>query len=140
GHRDRINALAFSRDGNLLISASDDTTILIWDLYGFRKEGSDRPPALDAKELTDLWGTLSVEEGVESFKAIATLLQAPEATTRFLKQRLKVVPRLDAGLLEKMVRDLDSDDFDTRERATHALEAHAQSAVAVLKKELAKDP
>jgi WD40 repeat protein len=32
GHQTRINALAFTPDGNSLVSASDDGTILIWDV------------------------------------------------------------------------------------------------------------
>ncbi len=32
GHQARVTALTFSRDGNLLISGSEDTTGLVWDL------------------------------------------------------------------------------------------------------------
>ncbi len=36
GHRDEVTALAFSPDGRVLASGSADTTILVWDVIGWR--------------------------------------------------------------------------------------------------------
>src|SRR5262249_38622383 len=37
GHRGRVVALAFTRNGLRLASGSDDTTVLIWDLRGLQQ-------------------------------------------------------------------------------------------------------
>ena len=39
GHRYRVNALQFSRDGKLLLSASDDGTVVTWDTINWKTSG-----------------------------------------------------------------------------------------------------
>ena len=39
GHVGVVNSLAFSRDGRQLVSGSDDSTVLIWDLDEYREVG-----------------------------------------------------------------------------------------------------
>jgi WD40 repeat protein len=36
GHRHRVECLAFSPDGHMLASGSRDTTVLLWEVLGFR--------------------------------------------------------------------------------------------------------
>jgi WD40 repeat protein len=43
GHRDGIRRLRFSPDGSLLASASQDTTVLIWDLAAARERLDESP-------------------------------------------------------------------------------------------------
>jgi WD40 repeat protein len=38
GHRDHVNALAFTPDGKRLASASSDTSVLIWDTNRWSKD------------------------------------------------------------------------------------------------------
>ena len=40
GHSDDINSVAFSRDGNIIATASSDTTVKLWNLDGSHSESN----------------------------------------------------------------------------------------------------
>ena len=76
GHIDWINSLSFSSDGRLLCSASDDDTILVWDLEPlFRREGPQ------AGWLNSIQQTCQVLEGHEDGVTCAIFLPSEDEGT-----------------------------------------------------------
>jgi RNA polymerase sigma factor (sigma-70 family) len=129
GHRDRITALAFGPDGRLF-SGGLDTTVLGWDV---------RPPRDAAKgTLADAWEGLADADGKKGFQAQGRFLAEPDKAAEWIVARVAPVERPDPSRVKALIADLDSEDFDTRERATAALREQGVLVAAALREVVAK--
>jgi RNA polymerase sigma factor (sigma-70 family) len=138
GHQGRILALHFSRDGKVLISGGNDGTALIWDLGG--RPGAkvaDRNPS--AKELASLWQGLGAAAAPQAYQTVRRLARSP-AAVGFLGKHVQPVIVPDARQVAKLIADLDSDDFQVREKATKELERHSDGVAGACRKALADRP
>jgi WD40 repeat protein len=136
-HRYSVRSGAFSRDGKLLATGSDDTTILIWDLAA--AAGMPRQSPLSAKALDALWDALSGDDATKAFQAIHRFATAPEQTLPFLREHLKPVLAPDRKRVRQLVDMLDSDDFQKRQKAAEELAKQADVAAATLRQIMAKE-
>jgi WD40 repeat protein len=139
GHSDWVWAAAFSRDGRLLATGSQDTTVLIWDTLNVNGE----PPAaakLSPKELEALWADLAGEEAGKAYRAIREMVAAPAQSVPFLRRHLRLVPAADPRHLARLIAELDDEKFTVREKATRELEKLARLARPALKQALAGRP
>lgn len=114
-----VHRLAFSPDGRKLASAQHDSTTLIWDVSAARRKLPRRD--LSAKDLERLWIELRNEDAVKAHAALWALAAAPERAVPFLKQYLHPVPRVTPDRLQKLIADLDADEFTRREDASRQL-------------------
>jgi hypothetical protein len=117
-----IASVAFSRCGLMLASAGSDCAPLVWDVTGLVKSSSGRPQPLAAKELDAHWDDLRRDDAVKAWKAILALVARPEQAVPLLKDRLAdrkgmLAPKR----LARLLADLDSDAFATREEAGSVL-------------------
>ena len=124
GHTGAVTALAFSHDGRNLASGSWDTTVLLWDLRRVR--------------LTGLWSLLGgkPEEAVSAAKALAAM---PEGPVPFLRERLRQASAREAPFV-LLIADLDSDQFESREKASRELERSGAAAAFALRLTLEGQP
>jgi WD40 repeat protein len=121
GHMISATALAFSPDSGALASGGYDTTILLWDVGRLR--------------LAHLLG-----KAVGADEAAARRLAAdPARATAFLHRRLGRAARAEARAAG-LIRELDSDDFATRERATRGLVRLGPDAIFPLRAALEGGP
>ncbi len=139
GHRGRLTRLAFSPDGARLASASWDTTVLIWDVAAVAGRARPAPVTLTDAQLQDLWRDLADADAFRAYRARNRLLAAPDQTVRYLNSRLAPVARFDDRVAQ-LIRDLDSDEFAVRERATEELAGLGDLVKPPLRKLLAGKP
>jgi hypothetical protein len=140
GHRDLVAALAFAPDGRTLASGSHDAMILVWDVTGLLEKGRLPRTALARPELERLWGDLAAEDAVRAHGAVWRLAAAPGDAVPFLGEHLRPPAALDPRRSARLLADLDSDQFKTREDASLELERLGERAEPLLRKALQNEP
>jgi RNA polymerase sigma factor (sigma-70 family) len=140
GHRDSIWSMAFSPDGRLLASGSCDYTACVWDVTGLCPDGQWPPRRVNRDELERLWNDLGSKDGMRAYHAVWRLAAAGPSAVIFLTPQLRPVPRVEEEKLIRLIADLDSDAFATRERASAELQRLGEQAEPALRKALAAKP
>jgi WD40 repeat protein len=138
GSSDAVRSVAFSPDGLSLASAHVDATILIWKITSPPLENQ----RLADSELPALWADLAANKASKADHAMWALVAGREQSLPFLKEHLPAT-RKDPKLAEKvdrLIADLDSEDFNVRERASTTLAKLGAQAETALKRTLAADP
>jgi hypothetical protein len=136
----QVHALAFSADGTRLATVGEDGMAVVWDLMSDEKP-LPKDTRLTEKDLALLWADLGNDEGGKSYAAARLLRADPARSVPFLRERLK--PReagADEMKAQQLIADLDAEKFDTRARATKALEKLGKPAESALRSALAGSP
>jgi RNA polymerase sigma factor (sigma-70 family) len=129
GHRDRVTALAFAPDGRLL-SGGLDTTVLAWD---------PRPPRPRARPaLGTAWDDLGRAEAKPAFAAQGRLLASPAESIALFAEKIKAVEPADPKRLARLIADLDSPVFATRQQATSDLKGIGSQAAPAVREAVKK--
>ena len=100
-----------------------------------RRQEADRAD-LWAERLETLWNDRAGEDASAAYRTQWALVRAPRQAASFLAEKVRPAPAADATQVARLLADLDSDDFDVRERATDRLRSLQQPAVPFLKKAL----
>jgi WD40 repeat protein len=137
GHRQSVQA-TYSRDGRFLVTGSDDTTALVWDLLAFVQ--SDRNSPFVPQDLDALWADLGGGDAKKAYRALAILVRESSQSLPFLKKNVKAVPANDNPEIRKLVTALDDNRFAVRDEATQKLTALGHQAEPTLHKALAGQP
>jgi RNA polymerase sigma factor (sigma-70 family) len=137
GHNGAIMSIAFAPDGRTLASGGGDSSILLWDFTGRMKDGRLQSVKWTPRELEKRWIDLGGADP-QAVQALWDLVASSEQSIPLLRQRIKSVAPADAQRVEQLIRDLDSDDFQTRTKATDELEKIVDEAEPVLRKKLAE--
>jgi RNA polymerase sigma factor (sigma-70 family) len=140
GHTGRVLSLSTSADGTKLISGSADTTALVWDLTGKSSAAEDRGKPLSAKEIEAGWEDLAKDDSARAFDTILRFSAASREPIAFFRHSIKPVPAADEKRLERLIADLDAEEFEVRENASQELERLAEGAVDACRKALEAKP
>jgi RNA polymerase sigma factor (sigma-70 family) len=140
GHQGSIYAITFGPDGRTVASGSRDCTILVWDATGRTKDG--QPPALltTHEDLETRWTDLAGKDGPKAHQAYWALVASAKHALPYLKERVLPVPRVPPERLSALIADLDSEQFEVRERASSELAKLAAAVEARLRKILTNRP
>jgi hypothetical protein len=137
GHTGNVTGVAFARDGKLL-SVSTDGTALVWDTSSLVKRPA--PAKLAADRLGGLWSTLSEADAAKAYDAVVLLADSGGQGVSLLRERVKPAAGWDAKAVDRLIAQLDDDDFDRREEASKELEKLGARAEGGLKKALKASP
>jgi WD40 repeat protein len=137
GHTLPAQAAALSPDGRILVTASVDGLVLVWDLLGARAASA---PKLGAAEMAAHWDQLAGADGPQAFATLGALLRSPEGVVPFFQQRLKPATAAPPGRVADLVADLGSASFVVRQRANDELEKIGDLAADRLRQALSDKP
>jgi WD40 repeat protein len=130
-----IGSVAYSPDSRTIAAGGLDTTVLLLDVTDLRGAA----PALGRKELEERWKDLLDEAG-PGFKARWALALSPEQSVPFLREHLRPVEAVPKALLDRLLADLDSKQFNAREKATEELEKRGELVLGALRTLRASKP
>jgi RNA polymerase sigma factor (sigma-70 family) len=134
GHRGKANSLAFSADGETLVSTGDDTTMLFWDVTEITHRPRPKPSPLSPEECKSLWNDLAGADAAKTYQAIRAFSMAPRQTASFLAERLRPARSVKKEEVDRLIADLDSDDFQIRDKATSELDELGDTIQSALRK------
>jgi WD40 repeat protein len=139
GHDGKINAWTFLPDGKRLVTASEDCTLLVWDLNV--PVSRFKPPVEPAvAELRIAWHDLAATGGWQVFAAPGTLARGGDRSVALIRERLRPIAPPDATEVRRLLAALDSDHFKERDQAALELRAMGEAAEGHLRKFLNSKP
>jgi hypothetical protein len=133
-HYARVSSLCWSPDGRTLASGSEDTTILIWPRSGLT---SPLPQNLAQKALEECWKQLADPDPAVADSAIWRLHAAAASSVPFLQNALSPVKPADPQRLQRLLQNLDAEQYAGRQKAEAELEKLGDRTASVLRAFLA---
>jgi hypothetical protein len=140
GHRGEVNSLAFSANGRRLISASTDSTALLWDLTLASRPAESNAKRPGAEEVAAWWEDLTSPDAARAYAAVWRLADVPEVSVPFLRRHLKPVTDAEVKQIGQHITDLDSEAFAVREKAFQSLQRLGPAAASALRQALEHKP
>ena len=132
-HSGRVLALAFAADGQAFVSASADATAKLWRPEGPLAELPEEPK-VTMPEMDILLMDLRGKDPLRAVQAIRARVRTPRQTMTQLKNLLEPIKPAPAERVAKLLADLDSNRFSTREKAHRELQGYGDRArLAMLK-------
>jgi hypothetical protein len=132
------SSMAVAPNGRTVATGHVDTTILVWDLAPPTAPVS--AATLTTEQEETLWSDLAGEDAGRAMAAHVRLLEAPEQTTKLLRDRLHRAKATPADELRRLLADLDAVEFARRETATKRLSDIRDTAEAALREALQGEP
>lgn len=137
-NRGGTRSVSFSGDGKLLATGNEDQTAAVWDVSEFTKDPDSNGPEPSLGDPEVHWRNLTGDNAVLAFDSILAMSASPKQSLPFLRTKLRPVPTVEKGKLQSLLKDLDSDDFPTRQHASEELNKFGEGAEPILRERLSK--
>jgi WD40 repeat protein len=140
GHTGCTNSVAISADGRFVVTGAGDTTALVWDATRPQTRNSVIRRELADADLAACFIHLAGGDAEQANASLWALINAPEKTVSFLGDQRSLFARADVQAIQRWIRELDSNTFAKRERASEELGLILDEAEPHLKKALENKP
>jgi WD40 repeat protein/HEAT repeat protein len=128
GHEGYVQGVAFGPGGRTAFSFARDAQAYLWEL---------RPAPLQ-EPLGALWEILAVPEADRAYRAIWRLSEDGKGTAELLRSKIPAVQPADQDRLAKLIADLNSESFQTRNTAARELAKLGDRSASALEDALKK--
>jgi RNA polymerase sigma factor (sigma-70 family) len=135
-----IHGLILSPDGRRAFTALGDGTCLVWDLTPVLQPGAPLVKNPNESDLATWWDDLASKEGNRVYSSIWRLSEAGDLSVAFLREQVLKAKDDDTEKVRRLIKDLDSDIFEVREKAAKQLAEAGELVAPALRKALEKDP
>ncbi|HLW65116.1 MAG TPA: hypothetical protein VKS79_07305 [Gemmataceae bacterium] len=125
-----VRSLAFAPDSRTLATGLANGTVTIWDVAPTKPQTSGR---LSDAELRVAWSNLTGDDAGRAHQALWQLAAARDQATTLLTTQLKSIVSVSDEHLRKLISDLDSNRFATREAASKELSGLGDRALPALR-------
>jgi RNA polymerase sigma factor (sigma-70 family) len=136
--RSPINSLAFLPNGRALVTGMNDGTLLVWDMTPPMRKPENHKD-LTGRELEVLWSDLA-GDARKAQRAMHTLTASRVPALSLLAEHLRPSASVDAKRVDKLLADLDSEQFAVREAASRELTGMGEQIEAALQRVLENKP
>jgi hypothetical protein len=116
-----------------------DTTVLVWDVTDLAGRAKRAPVELSSQEMSGVWDDLASEDAARAYTAMVKL-SAGRGVMAFLASRLRPAAPVDGARLAGLLKDLNSDGYETRQKATTEIEKIGDQAESALRELLKGKP
>ena len=124
-----VHSLAVSRDNKRLATGGTNTTAVVWELVAL-----ERPARVASMRHETAWADLEGGDASRAYRAMLHLIASPDETARLFAKKLEPHAPVEAGRIDRLVADLNDDDYKVREKATRELLEIGLLAADALKK------
>jgi RNA polymerase sigma factor (sigma-70 family) len=129
----------FSPDGQRVAASLADTTLAIWDTIPWRKQLNVHLAKAVPADITPLWEDLG-REAPAGLRAARLLSVAGKRAVALLAKKVVLARAPDEPRIKRLITELDSENFQTREKAQKQLRELSAQAESSLRKELQTAP
>jgi WD40 repeat protein len=121
GHDTDVSSLAFSEDGALLAGGMSDSTVIVWDVPPDARIAGFERASLSDEDAAALWEQLALPDAKVSQAAVGRLAQDAAAALAIAEQRLEPSQPPPQAQLQQLLKQLDAENFDERQKAAEQL-------------------
>jgi WD40 repeat protein len=117
-----VTCLTFSPDGKQLVTGCADQSLQIWETQPFLATKARAKP-LTNSDLESLWQQLASADARLAYQALVQLTQDDPSAVPFLKKRLPPDSPVPVSRIAALIKELDNEKFQVRDKATRELQA-----------------
>lgn len=126
-HSRPMNTVEYTPDGKTLVTGSQDSTLMSWDMTLPNRHGELPVVALTEQERAKHWDSLA-GSSKSAFLSMWAFVADRGNTVKFFKDKFAPVQRIPPEMIQKWLADLDSPQFAVREKADRNLLANVDQA------------
>jgi WD40 repeat protein len=135
GDAGTVTRVFFSPDGRRLATASNHgSSSLVWDVAGLVNRPLPEVAEPSKANLRRWWADLRDDSPEVAYRAIWRFAATPEQSLPYLSAVLRPVEAAPAAVVSRLINDLESPQFQVRDRASRELERFGEAAAGALQR------